>query len=63
MADGSTTAQVHPEKLTKALMAAAEERGAILRIGTVEGLCCSEEGRVTGGSHFQYISIAAPMGY
>ena len=38
MGDESTTAQVHPELLTKALLAAAEQQGAKLRHGTVEGI-------------------------
>ncbi|KAK9811445.1 hypothetical protein WJX72_004001 [[Myrmecia] bisecta] len=43
-----TTAQVHPHKLTSALMAAATQLGAGLRIGCVQGLEVSEDGRVQG---------------
>ncbi|DBB07060.1 TPA: hypothetical protein ACH3X1_011646 [Trebouxia sp. C0004] len=45
-----TTAQVHPEKLTKAMMAAAEMRGAQVRSGTVESISSSEgpAAKVTG---------------
>ena len=35
-----TTAQVHPERFTRALMQAAELQGAELRIGQVEGVLC-----------------------
>ena len=35
-----TTAQVHPERFTSALMHAAELQGAELRIGPVEGVLC-----------------------
>ena len=38
-----STAQVHPEKLTKAMMAAAEERGAVVRLGTVQAVDVSDE--------------------
>ena len=38
MGDESSTAQVHPELLTKALIAAAEAKGAQLRHGIVEGI-------------------------
>lgn len=45
-----STAQVHPEKLTKALMAAAESQGATLQRGTVEAVnvCASPVPHVTG---------------
>ena len=44
------TAQVHPEKLTKAMMAAAESRGAQVQIGTVQNIVTDEgpAARVTG---------------
>ena len=51
MADGKTTAQVHPEKLTKALLDEAQNAGGELRIGTVQGLCSNNEGQVTGKLH------------
>jgi glycine/D-amino acid oxidase-like deaminating enzyme len=43
-----TTAQVHPEKFTRGMMAAAIEHGARLRMGQVAGLTRSAEERVTG---------------
>lgn len=44
-----TTAQVHPGKLTQALMRAAQQRGATLRAGRVSGLQRSADAdRVTG---------------
>lgn len=46
-----STAQVHPEKLTKAMMAAAESRGAEVRMGTVESVTTTAgpASQVTGG--------------
>lgn len=45
-----STAQVHPEKLTKAMMAAAESRGAQLKIGSVQSIITDESSaaKVTG---------------
>lgn len=45
-----STAQVHPEKLTKAMMAAAESRGAQVRIGSVQGIVTDDSlaAKVTG---------------
>lgn len=54
MADEQTTAQVHPEKLTNALLEAAKEVGTELTIGTVQGLKSDADGRVTG-VEFRYI--------
>ncbi len=50
MGTEGSTAQVHPGKLTKAFMKAAEGQGASLRIGTVTGLdfSASEPRRVQG---------------
>ncbi len=50
-----TTAQVHPEKLTKAMMAAAEKRGAQVRFGTVESVSSTEgpAAQVTGTNYFK----------
>ena len=48
MADEQTTAQVHPEKLTKALLEASKEAGTEVTIGTVQGITSDKEGRVTG---------------
>lgn len=53
MGDSSNTAQVHPERLTKAFLAAAEKRaGASVVIGTVTGLVFEDgsDKRVQGGS-------------
>lgn len=46
MADETTTAQVHPEKLTNALLDSAKDNGAVLQIGTVEGLRFDDSGAV-----------------
>lgn len=43
-----TTAQVHPGAFTAALMRAAEEKGAELRLGRVTGLAGAHAGRVSG---------------
>src|SRR4029453_18000034 len=43
----ATTAQVHPAKFTHALLQAALERGAQLRMGCVDGLAVSQ-GQVRG---------------
>jgi glycine/D-amino acid oxidase-like deaminating enzyme len=43
-----TTAQVHPEKFTNAMMRAAEANGAELRVGAVTGLVRARDGRVRG---------------
>eukprot|EP00884_Botryococcus_braunii_P008041 jgi/Botrbrau1/17238/Bobra.0015s0001.1 len=49
MADESTTAQVHPGKLTRALMEAPEQKGARLLKATVTGLCLDPSGtRIEG---------------
>ena len=48
MANEETAAQVHPEKLTNALLNAAKEAGARLSLGTAEGISSDSEGRVTG---------------
>jgi glycine/D-amino acid oxidase-like deaminating enzyme len=44
---GATTAQVHPGAFTKAMVRAAEARGAELRLGVVTGIV-RENGRVRG---------------
>ncbi len=52
MAEEGTTAQVHPEKLTRALLSHAEAKGARLLRGTVQGVALSADGtRVTGETH------------
>ena len=45
-----STAQVHPEKLTKAMMAAAESRGAKVVIGSVQSIVTGDSpaAKVTG---------------
>ena len=48
MANESTTAQVHPEKLTHALLDSAKQKGTKLKIGTVEGLNFDQDGSVQG---------------
>lgn len=47
MGDESSTAQVHPQKLSQALMEAAQQRGAQLRIGEVQNITTSGK-KVTG---------------
>lgn len=47
MGDESSTAQVHPQKLSRALMEAAQEKGAQLRIGEVQNIT-SHNNAVTG---------------
>lgn len=47
MGDESNTAQVHPQKLSQALMEAAQQKGAQLRIGEVQNITTSGK-RVTG---------------
>ncbi len=48
MANEETAAQVHPEKLTKALLNAAQKSGAQVSFGTAEGILSDSEGRVRG---------------
>ncbi len=47
LGSSETTAQVHPAAFTKAMMRAAEDHGAKLRIGTVTGIV-QADGTVTG---------------
>jgi len=47
MGDESSTAQVHPQKLSQALMDAAQQKGAHLRIGEVQNITTSGK-KVTG---------------
>lgn len=47
MGDESNTAQVHPQKLSQALMEAAQGKGAQLRIGEVQNITTSGK-KVTG---------------
>ena len=41
MGDEESTAQVHPQKLSQALMEAAQQKGAQLRIGEVQNITTS----------------------
>jgi len=45
----STTAQIHPEEFTRAMMKSAESRGAQLVPGVVDGLLLSDDGRRVNG--------------
>lgn len=54
MGDESNTAQVHPQKLSQALMEAAQQKGAHLRIGEVQNIITS--GKTVKGKH----AIAIP---
>jgi len=47
--DTRTTAQIHPERFTRALVDAALANGAQLRAGTVDGLTLSRDGSVAHG--------------
>lgn len=47
MGDESSTAQVHPQKLSRALMEAAQDKGAQLRIGEVQNIT-THNNAVTG---------------
>ena len=49
MGDESSTAQVHPQKLSQALMDAAQQKGAQLRIGEVQNITTS--GKKVTGAH------------
>lgn len=63
-----STAQVHPEKLTKAMMAAAESRGAKVKIGTVEEVTTSQgpashvTGVVVDGQHVKADAVVVALG-
>lgn len=45
MAEEGTTAQVHPEKLTRAFLNSALNRGARLMRGAVQGIALSANGK------------------
>lgn len=51
MGDESSTAQVHPQKLSQALVEAAQEKGAQLRIGEVQNIVTSGK-KITGKAWF-----------
>ena len=57
MGDESSTAQVHPQKLSQALVEAAQEKGAQLRIGEVQNIVTS--GKKVTGKHLQHYSADA----
>ena len=62
MGSQDTTAQVHPELLTKALLRAAEQAaGTTVRIATVDGIKLSNDNRVQGGWHAYLPARAAPI--
>ena len=52
MGDEASTAQVHPELLTKALIAAAGEKGSSVRHGIVDGISLNSDQAVTGAMHY-----------
>lgn len=56
MGDESNTAQVHPQKLSQALMEAAQQEGAQLRIGEVQNITTS--GKKVTGKHAAALSSA-----
>ena len=65
--DEHTTAQIHPQKFTRALMDAAQRGGAILRHGTVDGMLMSQDSsRVQGvrvdGEALQADAVIIAMG-
>jgi len=47
--DTQTTAQIHPQRFTRALVDAALAQGATLRTGAVDGLALSRDGSVAHG--------------
>lgn len=56
MGDESSTAQVHPQKLSRALMEAAQEKGCQLRIGEVQNIT-SNNNAVTGRHRFRMTGV------
>ena len=56
---GATTAQVHPGEFTKAMMSAAEARGAELRKGAVTGVLRSGDGTRVRGAEVDGEALAA----
>ena len=62
MGSQDTTAQVHPELLTKALLHAAEKAaGTTVRIATVDGIELGDDNRVQGGQHACLAARTAPV--
>jgi glycine/D-amino acid oxidase-like deaminating enzyme len=55
----ASTAQVHPGDFTKAMMAAAEARGANLMIGAVEGVVLNDDGNRASGVLVDGVKLAA----
>lgn len=65
MADESSTAQVHPQKLSQALVEAAQEKGAQLRIGEVQNIVTSGKkitGVVVDGEEIEADAVVIAMG-
>ena len=56
---GATTAQVHPGEFTKAMMSAAEARGAELRRGAMTGVLRSGDGTRVRGAEVDGEALAA----
>ena len=56
MGDESNTAQVHPQKLSQALMEAAQQKGAQLRIGEVQNIMTSGK-KVTGKDVVTFLPV------
>ena len=54
-----TTAQLDPERFTKAMIAAARDSGAEVRIGTVEGIELADDGRRATGAIVDGVSVPA----
>ena len=62
-----TTAQIHPEQFTRAMMTAAEKRGAELVIGTIDGVQLSTNGKramgaVVDGKTLEADAVVIAMG-
>jgi len=59
LGSAATTAQVHPAEFTKAMMSAAEARGAELRTGAVTGVLRSEDGTRVRGAEVDGEALSA----
>lgn len=65
MGDEESTAQVHPQKLSQALMEAAQQKGAQLRIGEVQNITTSGNkvtGVVVDGEEVEADAVVIAMG-
>jgi glycine/D-amino acid oxidase-like deaminating enzyme len=60
LGSAETTAQIHPERFTRALLADAEARGARLRLGRVEGV--AGRGVVVDGQALEGDAVVLAMG-